>query len=215
VTFGRVLREAGLEVGPGRIADALTGLDRVGLAGRDDVYWTLRTTLVSRVEDVESFDRAFAAWFLASPRRPVYRVRTRDPSSSLAGDRRVDAPPGGQASGDDPTGVGWSSHEVLRRKDFASMTPEEFAQAARVLAEVARRRPLRRSRRLRPDPRGRSLDLRRLARRSLARGGEPIEQTFRRRVEVAEELAAETGENWSELPLERQDAYFDRAKEKE
>ena len=40
-------------------------------------------------------------------------------------------------------------------------------------------------------------------------------QRFRRRVEVAEELAAEKGENWSELPLERQDAYFDQAKEKE
>ena len=42
VTFGRVLREAGLEVGPGRLADALTGLDAVELARRDDVYWTLR-----------------------------------------------------------------------------------------------------------------------------------------------------------------------------
>ena len=40
-------------------------------------------------------------------------------------------------------------------------------------------------------------------------------QRFRRRVEVAEALAAEIGENWSELPLERQDAYFDQAKEKE
>ena len=40
-------------------------------------------------------------------------------------------------------------------------------------------------------------------------------QRFRRRVEVAEELAAETGENWSEMPLERQDAYFDQAKERE
>ena len=40
-------------------------------------------------------------------------------------------------------------------------------------------------------------------------------QRFRRRVEVAEALAAERGENWSELPLERQDAYFDQAKEKE
>ena len=36
---------------------------------------------------------------------------------------------------------------------------------------------------------------------------------FRRRVEVAETLAAAAGENWSELPLERQDAYYDRAKE--
>jgi XTP/dITP diphosphohydrolase/tetrapyrrole methylase family protein/MazG family protein/ATP diphosphatase len=38
---------------------------------------------------------------------------------------------------------------------------------------------------------------------------------FRARVEVAEALAAEAGENWSELPLERQDEWFDRAKERE
>jgi uncharacterized protein YabN with tetrapyrrole methylase and pyrophosphatase domain len=38
-------------------------------------------------------------------------------------------------------------------------------------------------------------------------------QRFRERVEVAEALAAEAGENWAALPLDRQDAYFDRAKE--
>jgi uncharacterized protein with von Willebrand factor type A (vWA) domain len=67
VTFGRVLREAGLEVGPGRVSDALHGLDTVDLARRDDVYWTLRQTLVSRVDDLDAFDRAFAAWFLRAP----------------------------------------------------------------------------------------------------------------------------------------------------
>ena len=36
---------------------------------------------------------------------------------------------------------------------------------------------------------------------------------FRARVEEAERLAAAAGENWSELPLERQDQYFDLAKE--
>jgi ATP diphosphatase len=54
------------------------------------------------------------------------------------------------------------------------------------------------ARRLEVDP---ELELRRAA------------QRFRRRVEVAEELAAEKGENWTELPLDRQDAYFDQAKE--
>jgi MazG family protein len=54
------------------------------------------------------------------------------------------------------------------------------------------------ARRLEVDP---ELELRRAA------------QRFRRRVEVAETLAAETGENWSELPLERLDEWFDRAKE--
>ena len=53
VAFGRVLREAGLEVGPGRVADALAGLDLVDLSSRDDVYWTLRQTLVSRWEDLD------------------------------------------------------------------------------------------------------------------------------------------------------------------
>ncbi|MDX6470709.1 MAG: nucleoside triphosphate diphosphatase [Gaiellaceae bacterium] len=36
---------------------------------------------------------------------------------------------------------------------------------------------------------------------------------FRSRVETAETLAAAHGENWSELPLEQQDRYFDLAKE--
>jgi MazG family protein len=36
---------------------------------------------------------------------------------------------------------------------------------------------------------------------------------FVARVERASELAADEGESWTELPLERQDAYYDRAKE--
>jgi len=38
-------------------------------------------------------------------------------------------------------------------------------------------------------------------------------QRFRDRVTTAEGLAAARGENWSELPLEQQDLYFDLAKE--
>jgi MazG family protein len=38
-------------------------------------------------------------------------------------------------------------------------------------------------------------------------------QRFRKRVETAEELAAAGGESWNELPLDRQDHYFDLAKE--
>jgi MazG family protein len=54
------------------------------------------------------------------------------------------------------------------------------------------------ARRLNVDP---ELELRQAARR------------FRERVESAEALAAQAGENWSELPLGRQDRYFDLAKE--
>ncbi len=40
-------------------------------------------------------------------------------------------------------------------------------------------------------------------------------ERFRKRVETAERLAGENGEDWSALPLEQQDTYFDRAKESE
>jgi uncharacterized protein len=189
VTFGRILREGGLEVGPGRISGALTGLDRVNIGDPDDVYWTLRTTLVSRPEDLDSFDRAFAAWFLREPSPPPYRgSKPPERAGRTQQKARTDAHDEDEDSGDEPTEVGWSLHEVLREKDFAAMTAEEFSWTARALKEVAAARPLRRSRRLRPHARGRRLDFRRLARRSLGRGGDPIERTFRRRVEVPRKL---------------------------
>ncbi len=189
VTFGRILREAGLEVGPGRISDALCGLDRVDIGRSDDVYWALRTTLVSNADDLESFDKAFAAWFLRSPSPPRYRgAKPSDPTKALTERMRTDGANRANGDRDKPTTVGWSAHEVLRRKDFGAMTDEEYARVAKAIAEVATSRPLRRSRRLRPHPRGQRLDLRRLARRSLARGGDPIERTFRRRIEVPRKL---------------------------
>ena len=188
VTFGRVLREAGLEVGPGRIADALTGLDRVDICSGGDVYWALRTTLVSRAEDLESFDRAFAAWFLRSPSPPPYRGAQPTRAARLTERTRTEGSNGTDRPGEEPTQIGWSEHEILRNKDFGAMTREEFARVAKAIAEVATSRPVRRSRRLRPHSRGRRLDLRRLARRSLARGGDPIERTFRRRIDVPRKL---------------------------
>ena len=89
VTFGRVLREAGVEVGPGRVKDALKGLDAVELARQDDVYWTLRQTLVSRQEDLETFDVAFDSWFLRAAGVPPPQ-------------REVDAPPMAERRKDEP-----------------------------------------------------------------------------------------------------------------
>jgi uncharacterized protein with von Willebrand factor type A (vWA) domain len=182
VTFGRVLREAGLEVGPGRIADALEALDHVGLTRRDDVYWTLRTTLVARREELEPFDRAFDAWFLGRGLMPPRRPR-QDPRPTRPGARvRRDAEAGRSDAADgDPEAVGHSRHEVLRTKDFGAMTPEETAAARKLIGRVAAERPLRRSHRLQPDRRGDQLHMRALIRNSLATAGEPVERRYRRR----------------------------------
>jgi len=182
VTFGRVLREAGLEVGPGRLVDAVAGLGEVDLARRDDVYWTLRATLVSGRDDLELFDRAFRAWFERAP----LDARQQPPQLGIAlpGTRPGAWRPGAARASQDAEAVGgWSPVEVLRRKDFGAMTADELERLRPLIAEIATSRPSRRTRRLRPHPRGRALDLRRLARRSLATGGDPVERAFRRRTE--------------------------------
>jgi uncharacterized protein with von Willebrand factor type A (vWA) domain len=188
VTFGRILREAGLEVGPQRLQDALNGLDRVELARRDDVYWTLRQTLVARVDDLAAFDSAFTAWFERAPVRPPMRaVEQPQPirPSVAFGERPKDD---GSAPEGELQSKGWSAEEVLRQKDFASLSPGELEQVKKLIARAGACRPERRSRRLRPHPRGRELDLRRLVRGSLSTGGDVIERSFRRRKTVPRKL---------------------------
>lgn len=189
VTFGRVLRQAGLEVGPGRIADGLSGLDHVDLTRRDDVYWALRANFVTRREELEIFDRAFQAWFLRAPLAPSELV---PPTAESAVLRRVHtgglADDGANAADQAPAARGWSYEEILRTKDFGAMTAEEFDQVRALIAGIAAERPRRRSRRLRRHHRGRELDLRRMTRESLGAGGDPIRREYRLRARVPRKL---------------------------
>ncbi len=68
------------------------------------------------------------------------------------------------------------------------MSAEEFERARVLMAAIARTRPRRTSRRRAPDPRGDRLDLRRLIRRSLGSGGDPVELAWKARKSVPRKL---------------------------
>jgi len=189
VTFGRVLREVGLEVGPGRVADALRGIGAVDLTRREDVYFALRQTLVSRHDELDLFDRAFNAWFLRAPVLPPVRTAPSPVAQQTAGESLSDG--AGSEQDDemgDPLELGASGHELLRDKDFAEMTPDEYRRVRRLIAAIAGNRPLRNSRRRRSHPRGDRLDMRRLIRHSLRTGGDPVDRPYRARKEVPRKL---------------------------
>ena len=190
VTFGRVLREVGIEVGPGRVVDAVRGLGAVDLTRQEDVYFTLRQTLVSRHHELELFDRAFTAWFLRGPVAPLVRQKQeRQLVTRVARDTLETSKDGDDVISDgDPLELGASAHELLREKDFAEMTPEEFERARRLMEAIARSRPLRTSRRRSPDPRGDVLDMRRMLRRCLRSGGDPVDQPWKSRKVVPRKL---------------------------
>ena len=189
VTFGRVLREAGLEIGPGRVADALRALDAVDLARQEDVYFSLRQTFVSRHDELDLFDRAFNAWFLRAPVLPPARQRPAEalrPSVEPALERRQAADAEDEASDEHDRGA--SAVELLRDKDFAELTGDELRRVRELMTLLLQTRPRRLSRRRTADARGDRLDVRRMIRRSLRTGGDPLERPFRARKETPRKL---------------------------
>ncbi|MGH8745714.1 MAG: hypothetical protein ACREUK_04405, partial [Burkholderiales bacterium] len=57
--FARLLRAAGLRIGPDRVIDCVRALEIAGTARRDDWYWTMSSVLLSREEQRPVFDQAF------------------------------------------------------------------------------------------------------------------------------------------------------------
>src|SRR3990172_1759673 len=57
--FARVLRGAGIPVGPDRVIDALRALEVAGIERRDDFYWTLASVFLDRREQFDLYDQAF------------------------------------------------------------------------------------------------------------------------------------------------------------
>ncbi len=181
VAFGRVLRGAGLRVGTDRLVEFARALDELDAGRRDDVYWAGRITLVSRPEEIETYDRAFELFWErgASARtRPAPRSRSPvpEPDRSVAPPKKTVEKDEG---GDDAVRLRYSPVEVLRTKDFALYSPEEFAELHRLLADLELSGALRRSRRLEPSHRGRH-DPRRTLRGALRTGGEAVRHRFRR-----------------------------------
>ncbi|HTX63738.1 MAG TPA: VWA domain-containing protein [Acidimicrobiales bacterium] len=179
VAFVRVLRAAGLAVpggAPLRFGEALAA---VGLENEDSVYWAGRATLVRRPEDVEVYDAAFRAFFSGGgwERPPGTVVET----VVLAHDD-PDAAPEAPEPGERPAEVRelrYSATEILRRKDFGRCTPDELAEAQRLMDRVRVEGPRRPTRRRRPAPRrGDWPDLRRTVRESMRTGGEPLRRRW-------------------------------------
>ena len=57
--FARILRRAGLPIGPGKVITALEALQVIDISNRADVYWALHAVLVKRHAHSELFRLAF------------------------------------------------------------------------------------------------------------------------------------------------------------
>ena len=195
--FARVLRAAGIPLGPGTVIDGVNAVCAVGVGDRDDFYWALHAVFVNRARHRELFDQAFHV-FWRNPRLLERMMSMVLPSfdhpgavSEQALRRRIgEALQGGADAGDgEPpateieldAALSWSGREVLQEKDFEQMSSDEIARARAAVARMhllLARVPTRRYRRHRQGTR---VDMRASLRAALRSGPGTIPLERRRR----------------------------------
>ena len=191
--FARVLRAAGLPIGPDRVIDAMRALEVAGVERRDDFYWTLASVFLDRREQFEVYDQAFHIFWrdpqllervMAMFLPQVYGRQSRDEhsaSSRVAEAMRPRPKKRDETPAEPPqetqldASLSFSSREVLQHADFETMTAEEISQAKRMLAKLRLPIPEIRTRRFAPDPDGPRVDLRASLRASLRNGAQVIQ----------------------------------------
>ncbi len=185
VHFGRILRAAGLPVGTGRILDAVRAVELVGVADKDDFYWTLHSVFVSHPRHRYLFEQAFQV-FWRNPRilersisalLPEIRVPESEKSTKDIARRLAESLYPQQVSDDlleelEPefefrASMTYSDRERLQSVDFDTMSTAEMQQAKQAVADLGvafREIP---TRRFRATELGEKLDMRNSLRASL------------------------------------------------
>lgn len=198
VQFCRILRRAGLPIGPGQSLRALEAVEALGVGTRQDLYWSLHAALITRKDQREIFDQAFHMFW----RRPDYLKRAMSLFMPTI-DAPEEAPPekkdlarrlqdavrqeGGfdsrqpKENKEPPPEIEFdaaftvSDRERLRTLDFEQMNGSELEEVKRAIARLRLPVPNVRTRRFRFDPTGPRPDLRRSLKNSVRTGGDTID----------------------------------------
>ena len=142
--FARLLRSAGLPVGPGKVLDAITAVELVGIGSQQDLYWSLFALFVNRNDQRELFDQAFHIFWrnphmmerMMGAMLPTVRVEQEDLQEMSRRLSEAMSPADKKAeANDEPKEIEFdatftfSDKEVLQKKDFEEMSAQEIAAA--------------------------------------------------------------------------------------
>ena len=198
--FVRVLRAAGLPVGPAKVIDAIAAVEAVGVANKTDFREALAAVLVSRHEQLILFEQAFDLFWrnpkllekMVAALLPRVYGRTgehRDepelPSrlaQAMLPPKLPEVRPDDEDEVELDAAFTFSPREVLQAKDFATMTADELAQVKAMLARLKLPLPELPVRRTRAAPRGHSIDLRATLRGMTGAAGAVAPLAFRARI---------------------------------
>ena len=177
LNFSRILRSAGLSVGPPEVLDAIRSLSLVGFSEREDLYWLLFSNFVKKSDQRQIFDQAFHIFWknpkiierMMSAMLPVVRVENNDAEQISRRVSEAMTPVAQQFDNENESGseiefdasFTFSNDEVLQEKDFEQMSQDEIEEAKKAIRELKLPISIVRTRRYRSSDRGHKIDLRR------------------------------------------------------
>ena len=156
VHFSRVLRDAGIAIGPDRVIAALAAVEAVGVDRRDDVHAALAAVMLERREQQALFDAAFDAFWrdpklleqmMAAllPKIAGRGEKTLAPRANRLAEALAAPPPPAPRNAANETAkeeiafdtaFTFSDRERLQRADFETMTTAEFELAQKLAEEL-------------------------------------------------------------------------------
>lgn len=198
LAFTRLLRRAGLPLGPGEALAALDALTRIEIGDRRQAHAALRAVMVHRHEHFDLFDHAFQ-FFWRDPEAAKHAAAmamldggkkdepkpppgARRLAEAMQGEHRPKPPAQDEQKPPTDMAMTVSERERLQSVDFEAMSAAEIAEAKREIRRLVLPLDERRTRRFRTDPAGPSVDLRATLKQSLRTGGEILALEKRRRV---------------------------------
>ena len=206
LAFGRLLRRAGLPVGPAELLAATEALQLVDIGDRRQVHAALRGIMIHRRDQFDVFDQAFLLFWrdpeagrnaAAMAMIDGFKERDKPPPASRRLAEAMTPPPQSPTPPQPPedrppveVAMTVSERERLQAMDFEAMSAADIAAAKQEIRRLVLPLDERPTRRFRPDASGPGTDLRATLRQSLRMGGEIMSLERRRRVHRPPPLVA-------------------------
>jgi uncharacterized protein with von Willebrand factor type A (vWA) domain len=188
IEFAQDLRFHGLVIGSDDVITYLSAISVLDASDIMDVYWSGRVTLVRKKDNVPLYNKRFQAFFLDISENEPDARKVKLKSSANAG-ATLEVPnveqglPGEVIEDETRLGYMASAADISRHKAFADCSDEEINRFRKLISMLKVSPPMRRTYRTQTTPKGKVLDMRRMARETMRSLGEPKDLMYIKRKE--------------------------------
>ncbi len=188
IEFAQDLRFHGLVIGSDDVITYLSAISVLDASDIMDVYWSGRIALVRKKDNIPLYNNRFQAFFLDIGENEPDARKVKLKSSANAG-ATLEVPnveqglPGEVIEDETRLGYMASAADISRHKAFSDCSDEEINRFRKLISMLKVSPPKRRTYRTQSTPKGKVLDMRRMARETMRSLGEPKDLMYIKRKE--------------------------------